>query len=105
MLRTLKKLCLLNGVSGSEEEVREYIKAQAAKYTDDIRTDRMGNLIVVKHAAGGPDDKSNNRQAACDCRPSDKLPKLMIEAHMDEVGFMVTQIIDGGFLRFAPVAA
>ena len=118
MLRTLKKLCLLNGVSGSEEEVREYIKAQAAKYTDDIRTDRMGNLIVVKHAAGGPAardhsdnskaarDRNDNSKAACgrsDCRPADALPKLLIEAHMDEIGFMVTQIVDGGFLRFAPV--
>ena len=88
MLRTLKTLCLLNGVSGSEEEVREYIKARASRYTDDIRTDRMGNLIVVKHAKNSPDGR---------------LPRLMLAAHMDEVGFMITQILDNGFLRFAPV--
>ena len=86
MLRTLKTLCLLNGVSGDEDEVREYIKARAAKYTDDIKTDRMGNLIVVKHAAA-----------------AGKLPKLMLAAHMDEVGFMVCGITGEGFLRFEPV--
>ena len=107
MLRTLKTLCLLNGVSGSEDEVREYIKARASKYADDIRTDRMGNLIVVKHAKtgsgaghkdhGAANDSFNNRETSA------ALPKLMLAAHMDEVGFMVTQITDGGFLRFALV--
>ncbi|MBR4429098.1 MAG: M42 family metallopeptidase [Clostridia bacterium] len=89
MLRTLKKLCLLNGVSGSEEEVREYIKYQARKYTDDIKTDPMGNLIVVKHAGN--------------CCAADRLPKLMIAAHMDEVGFMVCDITSEGYLKFEPV--
>ena len=44
MIRLLEKLCALNGVSGTEDEVREYIKKHASKYTDDIRTDAMGNL-------------------------------------------------------------
>ena len=107
MLRTLKTLCLLNGISGNEDEVREYIKARALKYTDDVRTDRMGNLIVVKHAAGNccapagqnccPAPELNNE------RCSNKRPKLMIAAHMDEVGFMVTRVTEKGYLGFAPV--
>ena len=91
MLRTLKKLCLLNGVTGSEEEVRGYIKARALKYTDDVREDRMGNLIVVKRAGS-----QLQREDA-------PLPKLMLAAHMDEVGFMISQITDAGYLKFMPV--
>lgn len=107
MLRTLKTLCLLNGISGNEDEVREYIKARALKYTDDVRTDRMGNLIVVKHAserctACGADGSADPKQSAAPSR-SNKLPKLMIAAHMDEVGFMVTRVTEKGYLGFAPV--
>ena len=91
MLRTLKKLCLLNGVTGSEEEVRGYIKARALKYTDDVREDRMGNLMVVKRAGS-----QLQREDA-------PLPKLMLAAHMDEVGFMISQITDAGCLKFMPV--
>ena len=111
MLRTLKNLCLLNGVSGSEEEVREYIKSQALKYTDDVKTDLMGNLIVVKHAGNG----GTTADASCDSQKctadncdatacaADRLPKLMIAAHMDEVGFMVCDITNEGYLKFEPV--
>ena len=87
MIRLLEKLCALNGVSGTEDEVREFIKKHASKYTDEIRTDAMGNLIAVKHA-----------------RPeNDTLPTLMLAAHMDEVGFIVRAITDTGYIRFAPV--
>ena len=48
MLNTLEKLCSLPGVSGSEEEVRRYIRSEALKYTDDVYTDVMGSLIVTK---------------------------------------------------------
>ena len=101
MLKALKKLCLLNGVTGSEEEVREYIRSQALKYTDDVTTDRMGNLIVVKKAS----DRSAEENAECRncCESPVRPPKLMLAAHMDEVGFMVTAITDKGYLRFEPV--
>ena len=104
MLRTLKKLCLLNGISGSEEEVREYIKAKALRCTDDVRTDRMGNLIVVKHASNNAENcADNNTNCSCSAENDAPLPKLMIAAHMDEVGFMINGITDKGFLKFAPV--
>ncbi len=107
MLRTLKKLCLLDGVTGSEEEVRGYIKARALKYTDDVREDRMGNLIVVKHAAridsvpSGQNNCPAPKQSSGQCGAP--LPKLMVAAHMDEVGFMISQITDAGYLKFMPV--
>ena len=78
MLNTLEKLCSLPGVSGSEEEVRRYIRSEALKYTDDVYTDVMGSLIVTK--------RGKNKNA----------PHLMLAAHMDEVGFMVKSITEPG---------
>ncbi len=91
MLKTLEKLCGLSGVSGSEEEVREYIKAEALKHTGEVSTDVMGNLIVIKRAA---DPSQSGKKNA---------PRLMLAAHMDEVGFMVKAITEPGYLRFEPV--
>lgn len=46
----LNELCALNGVSGDEGAVRDFIRAQAEPYADSIRTDALGNLIVFKRA-------------------------------------------------------
>jgi len=82
MLEQLKELCALNGVSGNEDEVRNYIRRAAAPCADFIRTDAVGNLIVHKKGKRATGNK------------------LMIAAHMDEVGLIVTGITEQGFLRF-----
>lgn len=82
MLELLRQLCLLNGVSGDEGEVRAFLRAQAEPYADSIRTDALGNLIVFKKGAR----VTGNR--------------LLLAAHMDEVGIIVTHITDEGFLKF-----
>lgn len=82
MLTLLKQLCALNGVSGDEKQVREFIKAQAQPYADSVRTDALGNLIVFKRGR----------------RPAGN--KLLLAAHMDEVGVIVTHITDEGYLKF-----
>lgn len=82
MLELLKQLCALNGVSGDEDSVRAFIRAQAAPYVDDMRTDALGNLIVFKRGK----KSTGNR--------------LLLAAHMDEVGIIVTKITDEGFLKF-----
>ena len=82
MLEQLKQLCRLNGMSGAEDEVREFIRTQAAPYADSIRTDALGNLIVFKKGA----------------KPTGT--KLLLAAHMDEVGLIVTHITEDGFLKF-----
>ena len=82
MLEQLKTLCALNGVSGDEGAVRDYIRREAEPYADSIRTDAMGNLIVHKKGK-----KSTGN-------------KLLLAAHMDEVGVIVTGITEQGFLRF-----
>jgi len=78
----LKKLSDAHGISGYEDEIREIIREELEDYVDEIRVDKLGNVICVK----------NGREF-----------KEMIAAHMDEIGFMVKQIDDKGFIRFAPI--
>lgn len=85
LIDTLKELCALPGVSSHEDAVRAYIEEQAKTYADSIRTDSMGNLIVEKRGK----------------IPGEK--KLMLAAHMDEVGLMVHTITDEGYLKFDTV--
>ena len=79
----LKELTELNGISGSEYNVMEYIKSHIEKYADSINIDSMGNLIAFKKGDTGK-------------------YKVMISAHMDEVGLMVTGYQDG-MLKFKGV--
>ena len=99
MLKTREKLCSLAGVSGSEEEVRDYIKARAQAAGCSARTDAMGNLIVTKKAGKASNFKGNGTATECQCGR----PHLMLTAHMDEVGFMVKSITEAGYLRFEAV--
>lgn len=82
MMELLKELCLLDGVSGNEDAVRDYIMERVKPYADDLRVDPIGNLIVFKKGAVSAPNA------------------LMIAAHMDEVGIMVTHITDQGYLKF-----
>lgn len=77
-------LCSLSAPSGYENKAFERISELLKPYTDEINTDAMGNLIAVKHC-GKPNCK-----------------KLMLDAHMDEIGFIITGI-ENGFLRFSNI--
>lgn len=80
----LKKLCLTDGISGDEGAVRELILEEIKDYAD-CRVDALGNLLV---------HKKGKQPAAC---------RLMVSAHMDEVGLMVTDVTAGGFLKLDEV--
>ena len=82
MLETLKTLCALNGPSGYEDAVRDYLKKEAEPYADQMTVLPNGSLIVFKRG------KTQLRH------------KLMLCAHMDEVGMVVSKIEEDGFLRF-----
>lgn len=82
MLSLVKELCALNGVSSFEDEVRAAIRAKAEPYADKIRVDALGNLIVFKRGKKATGNK------------------LMLTAHMDEVGFIIRSISDDGYLKF-----
>jgi endoglucanase len=77
----LKDLTQAIGVSGYEKEVREMIKETVKDYADEITTDAIGNLIVLKKGTG------TNKK------------KIMLAAHMDEIGVQVTKIEDNGMIK------
>lgn len=82
MLQLLNELCALNGVSGDEDRVRAFLADQARPWAHQMRTDPLGNLIIEKKG------KTPGKQ------------RLMLCAHMDEVGLIVTRATEDGFLRF-----
>lgn len=81
MLDLLKRLCELDAPSGSENKVRDFILSEIKDYAE-CTVDSMGNIIAFKKGARTPDKR------------------IMLDAHMDEVGFIVTSVDDNGFLRF-----
>lgn len=84
MLEMIKELCLLPGISGRENAVRDYIINQIKGHAE-YSIDPLGNLLVFKK---GKNPAKN---------------KVMLDAHMDEVGLIVTAITSEGFLRFTKV--
>ncbi len=86
MLRdTLAKLSMLHGISGVEDNVREYILKEIKPHCDSVEVNSTGSIIAFKKGKNTPENK------------------LMLCAHMDEVGLIVTDINDSGLLKFAAV--
>ncbi|WP_370295182.1 M42 family metallopeptidase [Rossellomorea marisflavi] len=83
-LTMLKDLTDAKGVPGNEREVRNVMKTYIEPFADEITTDNLGSLIAKKTGL-------------------ENGPKIMVAGHLDEVGFMVTQIDGRGFLRFQTV--
>jgi len=84
MNQLIKKLVESYGPSGFEDEIRDLIRLEIIKYVDEISIDAMGNLIALKRGNG-------------------EGRKVMVTAHMDEIGIMVTHITKEGFLRFTNI--
>lgn len=80
----LRKLTEASGVSGNEKEVRDIIINEIKDHVDEYRIDTLGNLIAIKK--GQP-----------------QYPRIMLAAHMDEVGLMVKSIDENGFIKFLTV--
>ena len=78
--KLLAELCEVPGAPGHENRVREIVLREVKEIVDEINIDNMGNVIALKK---GVKDK-----------------KVMIAAHMDEIGFIVTHIDDKGFVYF-----
>jgi len=81
----LIKLCEASSVSGYESEKAEIIREAFSEYVCDVSPDALGNLIAVKKGRGKG--------------------KLMLAAHMDEIGLMVTDIDEKGFIRFTSIGS
>ena len=80
MKELIEKLTEAYGPSGREEQIREIIRAEVESFADEIRVDTMGNLIVLKKGTG-------------------QGKKVMLAAHMDEIGLIISHVDDEGFLR------
>jgi len=87
MKKLLQKLTEAFGPSGYEDNVREIVRAEVGPLVDEIKVDVLGNLIARKKPG---------RQAK-DSR------KIMIAAHMDEIGLIVSHVDENGFIRFSPI--
>src|SRR5215211_1476711 len=79
----LKRLCEAPGVAGYEDAVRVIVIDEMRPLVDDMSVDALGNVIGVKRGNGGP--------------------RVMLAAHMDEIGFLVKHIDDNGFLRLQQI--
>jgi endoglucanase len=83
-MELLKKLCETPAIPGREQKIINLMKLELKETCDSVSVDAMGNVIGVK--------KSGRKNAR----------KIMISAHMDEIGFIVTHVDDNGFIRLAP---
>jgi tetrahedral aminopeptidase len=79
----LKRLSETPGVAGREEQVRALVIAELKPLVDEIKVDALGNVIALKRGKGRR--------------------RVMLAAHMDEIGFMVKYVDDGGFVRLQPL--
>lgn len=79
----LKEICEAPGAPGFEQVIRELVLKTVTPLVDEVEIDNMGNMMAIKRAKNNPGGK-----------------KVMIAAHMDEIGFIVTHIDENGFIRF-----
>lgn len=83
--KTLHTLCALPAVSGFEEQAAQAVAALLRPLCDTVEVDHNGNVLGYK-GCGRKHAKT-----------------VLLDAHLDQIGFVVTEVLDGGFLRFAPV--
>src|SRR5690606_9424665 len=84
-IELLKKLSEAAGVPSREEQVREIVRQELEGKVDELTVDAMGNLVAIKRSG------------------RDGAPRVMVAAHMDEIGFLVRHVDDRGFLRVQSV--
>ncbi len=80
-LEMFKRLTEAKGVAGNEKDVRNIMKEYINDFVDEINTDKLGSLICKKIG-------------------NENGPKVMLAGHMDEIGFLVANIDDNGFITF-----
>ena len=87
MKKLLQKLTEAFGPSGYEDKVREIVRTEVEPLADEIKVDVLGNLIARKRPA----------------RQTKDTKKIMIAAHLDEIGLIVSHVDKNGFVRFSPI--
>ena len=86
-LKLLEKLCNVIAISGDEGEVRKIVLEEIKPYVDEVKVDALGNVLASKQGGAR----------------SEKRTRVMLDAHMDEVGFMIVADEGEGIYRFETV--
>ena len=81
LFQKIKDVTQLDGIAGYEHSVRDYLREKMTPLVDEVKTDGLGGIFGIKHSK------------------IPKAPRIMVAAHMDEVGFMVSSIKADGTLR------
>jgi endoglucanase len=89
MKKLLKQLTETFGPSGYEDEIRKLVQTELEPFADELKVDALGNLIARKKPV----------------KPAKDTKKIMIAAHMDEIGLMVSHVDENGFVRFSPIGS
>jgi endoglucanase len=84
-LKLLEKLCNAIAISGDESEVRKIVLEEVKPHADEVKVDALGNVLATRSG------RAKNR------------PRVMLDAHMDEVGFMIVAEDGEGIYRFEVV--
>jgi tetrahedral aminopeptidase len=84
-LRSLAKLCAAVSVSGDEREVRKIVQDELKSHADDLKVDALGNVLVTRKGRAG------------------RRLRVMLDAHMDEVGFMLVNEDGEGLYEFKTI--
>ena len=79
----LKKICEVAGAPGFEQPIRRLVMSEVESLVDHLEVDNLGSVVTLKKGSNNPDGK-----------------KVMVAAHMDEIGFIVKHIDENGFIRF-----
>ena len=82
--KLLGEICTVPGAPGFEKKIRDLVMSELKSLVDEIETDNMGNVYAIKRGT----------------QPEGEKKRVMVGAHMDEIGFIVTHIDDKGFIRF-----
>ena len=89
-IKLLEKLCNAMSVSGDEGEVRRIVLEEVKPYADEVKVDALGSVLVRKKAAASAGSRK-------------KPLRVLVDAHMDEVGFMIVRDDGDGFYQFQTV--
>jgi endoglucanase len=89
-----KKLLETPSPSGFERPIQDVVRAWAREYADEVRTDRHGNVIAIRHPMSGP-----RRSGGEEGSP----PRVMLAGHCDQIALMVQHIDDHGYLYVQPI--
>lgn len=85
LVETVTQLCNLPAVTGFEQPAAQAVCELLAPLVDEVRIDAVGSVIGIRRCG-----KENARM-------------VLLDAHLDQIGFVVTRVLEGGFLQFAPV--